>query len=126
MGMDGCLDWTASNNLGLNTIWNDHTDLHQLWESKYSDISIPDFWVASANAVVRITSDGALDMRRTYYWGRSKADSCEGSADRLPSSASCREVEGTFLERMGLKWNDAVALLGGHTLGQGHPEVSFS
>ena len=126
MGMDGCLDWTSPNNLGLSSIWNDHTDLHRLWESTYADMSVPDFWVASANAVVRITSNGALDMRHTYYWGRPKADTCEGSADRLPKAKSCREVEETFLERMGMRWRDAVALLGGHTIGLGHAEVSIS
>lgn len=125
MGMDGCLDWFSLKNLGLGEVWNDNTPLHHLYEDKYSDISRADFWVIAANAVVKETSvDNRLDLVDTFYWGREDRDECRGSSSRLPSPESCRQVEAVFLERMGLTWRDAVALLGAHTLGRGHSEVS--
>jgi len=125
MGMDGCLDWNSNNNAGLNTIWNEHSPLFHLHEDKYRDVSRADFWVMAANAVIRLTSIGnALDLKPTFYWGREEADACPGAAERLPSTESCLQVEGVFLQRMGMKWKDAVALLGAHTLGRGHSEVS--
>jgi len=125
MGMDGCLDWNSSNNAGLNSIWNEHSALFHLHQNKYSDISRPDFWVMAANAVVHLTSvNQALDLKPTFFWGRIEADECPGSAARLPSTESCQQVEGVFLDRMGMKWKDAVALLGAHTMGRAHSEFS--
>ena len=127
MGMDGCLDWLSPMNAGLNSIWNFYTPLYRLYEEKYSDISRPDFWVIAANAVILLTSvDNALDLQNTFYWGRRERDECDGSASRLPSTQNCQQVEGVFLDRMGMKWKDAVALLGAHVLGRGSREVSLS
>lgn len=125
MGMDGCLDWNSDSNSGLSSIWNEHSPLFQLHRDHYPDISRPDFWVISAGAIVRQASiDNALDLENTFYWGRNEVDSCPEAASRLPSTENCQQVEGVFLERMGLKWKDAVALLGAHTMGKGHREVS--
>ncbi len=124
MGMDGCLDWLSPTNAGLSSIWNSYTPFYRLYEEKYSDISRPDFWVIAANAVILLTSvDNALDLQNTFYWGRRERDECDGSALRLPSTQNCQQVEGVFLDRMGMKWKDAVALLGAHVLGRGNREV---
>ena len=121
MGMDGCLDWGSRTNAGLGSIWDRGSPLRALHEGAHAGVSRADFWVAAANAVVRQTSTGdGLDLAGTFYWGREERDECPGSADRLPTTESCRQVEGVFLERMGLEWRDAVALLGAHTLGRGH------
>lgn len=78
----------------------------------------------AGNAVIFLTSiNNSLDLRNTFYWGRTTLDSCSGSDERLPTTAGCQEVEGVFLERMGLTWKDAVALLGAHTLGRGQKQV---
>jgi hypothetical protein len=124
MGADGCYDKRHPSNAGLDTIWCQGCPLKMLYTKKYSHLSRADFWIASANAVIRQTSIGnALDMRDTFRWGRKDADSCQGSGDRLPQASGCDEVEGVFLNRMGLRWSDAVALLGAHTLGRAENEV---
>ncbi len=125
LGQDGCLDWTSPSNTGLESIWCDDCALTKLYNSKYSRISRADFWVIAANSVIRQTSiNQELDLKKTFYWGRQDLDSCPGSALRLPTTRGCQDVEGVFLERMGLTWQDAVALLGAHTLGRGNRNVS--
>lgn len=125
MGSDGCFDTAHPNNAGLETIWCDDCNLSLLHRAKYSHISRADFWVASANAIIRQTSVGnALDLIDTFRWGRIDAASCSGSGDRLPTPARCRRVERVFLDNMGLSWRDTVALLGAHTLGRGSRAVS--
>lgn len=124
MGPDGCLDWTSSSNAGLSSIWCNNCPLTKLYNKKYSDISRADFWVIAGNAVIRLTSiNKALDLRNTFYWGRKTSNSCVNSAFRLPTTNSCQDVEDVFLARLGLRWKDAVALLGAHTLGRGNSEV---
>jgi hypothetical protein len=124
MGPDGCFDPDHPNNAGLDTVWCEDCVLTLLHGHKYSHISRADFWVASANAVIHLTSvDNALDMRETFRWGRKDRDSCIGSGQRLPRPSGCQQVEAVFLTRMGLSWREAVALLGAHTLGRGDREV---
>lgn len=125
LGPDGCLLFDSPMNVGLGSIWCDSCPLKQLYDDKYSDLSRADFWVAAGNAVIFITSiNNSLDLRNTFYWGRSTLDSCPGSDSRLPTTGGCQDVEGVFLERMGLTWKDAVALLGAHTLGHGQKQFS--
>ncbi|KAL7535299.1 hypothetical protein ACHAXR_007067 [Thalassiosira sp. AJA248-18] len=126
MGPDGCFDPSHAANAGLpEEIWCPNCTLTMLYEEKYSHVSRGDFWVASANAVVRQTSiNNTLDLRETFMWGRVDADTCPGSGERIPSPEGCGEVEHTFLIKMGLSWKDAVALMGAHTLGRGDEEFS--
>jgi len=124
-GPDGCFNATHPANRGIaSIIWCTTCELTLLYEQKYSHMSKADFWVAAANAVIRQTSLGALDLRSTYKWGRKDAASCPGAGSRIPNAAGCGSVEGVFLTRMGLTWKDAVVLIGAHTLGRGNSEVS--
>jgi hypothetical protein len=125
MGPDGCFDVTHASNNGLSSIWCSTCQLTLLHKQKYSHISKADFWIASANAVIRQTSvNNALNLRSTFKWGRKDASSCSGSGNRLPTPTGCTSVESVFLTRMGLSWRDAAVLMGGHTLGRGESTVS--
>ena len=124
MGPDGCYDPNHPSNAGLDTIWCTECKLRELYRDKYPHLSRADFWIAAANAVIRQTSiSNSLDLRETFVWGRKDLSVCRGSGLRLPQSTGCDEVEDVFLERMGLTWTDAVALLGAHTLGRGDRRV---
>jgi hypothetical protein len=126
-GPDGCFDPEHDANAGLpEGVWCQDCLLRGLYETKYPYLSRADFWIASANAVIRQTSvNNALDLRSTFTWGRVDLDSCPGSGDRVPSPEACSEVEEVFLNRMGLEWFDAVALLGAHSIGMGDADVSY-
>lgn len=126
MGPDGCFDDMDDANMGLDTIWCEDCELTKLYEEKYSHLSRADFWIASAQAVIRQTSiNNSLDLKDKFQWGRKDTDSCPGSADRLPTPSGCQSIQQVFLTRMGLDWKDAVALMGAHTLGRGNREVSL-
>jgi len=124
MGSDGCLDWDHKNNRGLREIWSDGTPWHTLKQNKHPNMSDPDFWIACSMLVMKLASGGNHDMMHTFLWGRKKASSCSGSGDRLPKGKSCQDNQEVFLDRMGLTWRDATALLGAHTVGRGQNEVS--
>jgi hypothetical protein len=130
-GPDGCLDLTHANNAGLSDIWCDNdNDVNPvacpfkfLYDEVYSTVmSRADYWVAGANAAIAFSSLHRLDL--PFQWGRVDRDVCAESSDRLPADTGCTAVEGVFLNRMGLSWTDAVALLGGHTLGRGDENFS--
>ena len=110
-GPDGCFDPEHPANAGLP---EDTGPLMMLYRTKYSSfVSRADFWIASANAVIRQTSvNNGLDLRETFLWGRKDRDVCPGSGDRLPSPAGCDQVEEVFIGKMALEWRDAVALMG--------------
>ncbi|KAL3784493.1 hypothetical protein HJC23_013636 [Cyclotella cryptica] len=124
-GSDGCIEWNHEVNKGLQTIWCNSCPLTKLYKKTYSYISKADFWVISANAVIRqLSKNQSFDLANTFLWGRKDAASCQGAGDRIPTGTGCREVEDTLLDAMGLQWRDAVALLGAHTIGKGHEAFS--
>jgi hypothetical protein len=92
-------------------------ELTNVYNRKYSHVSKADFWIASANAVIRqLSVDQSLNLEHTFLWGRKDADSCKNQGDRIPTGTGCREIEDTLLDAMDLSWRDAVALLGAHTM----------
>jgi hypothetical protein len=125
MGPDGCIDMDHPDNSGLpQDVWCDDCPLTQVYDSNYSHLSKADFWIAAANAVIRIASDGALDLKSTYVSGRADSDSCDSQGLRLPAASGCDQVELVFVDRLGLTRAEAVALLGAHTIGRGDAEFS--
>ena len=123
LGSDGCLDFNHPANAGLPDIWCEGCALTELYNRSFSSMSRADFWVAAANAVIRHTSiRSALEL--PFRWGRVDSDNCPQSSERLPEPTGCTAIEETFLDRMGVSWTDAVALMGAHTLGSGHEEFS--
>lgn len=124
-GSDGCFESDMIPNAGLPSIWCEGCLLTLLYEDKYRHLSRADFWIASANAVIRQTSiNNALDLKGVFAWGRVDAESCSGSSNRLPAPTGCAQTEAAFITRMGLEWIDAVALMGAHSLGRG--SIDFS
>ncbi|KAL9188044.1 hypothetical protein ACHAXT_006422 [Thalassiosira profunda] len=127
MGPDGCFDAAHPGNAGLpEDIWCDGCRLTTLYKRNYAEVSSrADFWIAAANAVIKHTSvDNVLDLRDTFRWGRKDARSCPGQGPRIPFPSSCDDVKEVFLDRMGLTWTDAAALMGAHTLGRGDRDFS--
>lgn len=133
LGSDGCIDFLHPANAGLSDLWCDDSEacpLKALHDGPYAFMSRADFWVAAANAVIRTTSINN-QVILPFHWGRNDRDpnaaggsECAASSSRLPAESGCSEVEAVFLDRMGLSWRDAVALLGAHTLGRG--DAAFS
>jgi hypothetical protein len=120
MGSDGCIDWDHHDNKGLwGSIWCDDgsCELTNAYYKKFSHMSKADYWIASANAVIRqLSVDQSLDLVDTFLWGREDAGSCDDQGDRIPTGTGCREIQDTLLDAMGLSWRDAAALLGAHTM----------
>ena len=121
MGSDGCIDMEHADNSGLpQDVWCDTgCPLTEVYNNNFSHLSKADFWVAAGNAVIRIASNNALDLKSTYVSGRADADSCVGQGARLPAASGCDSVETVLVGRMNLTLTDAVALLGAHTIGRG-------
>ena len=125
MGSDGCLDWGHKNNKGLREIWAVGSPWYELKKNKYPGMSDPDFWIVCSMIVIKLASSGEHNMMHTFLWGRKRASSCNGSGDRLPKGEHCKDNQEVFLDRMGLTWRDATALLGAHTVGRGQSRVSW-
>eukprot|EP00547_Thalassionema_nitzschioides_P009452 CAMPEP_0194227572 /NCGR_PEP_ID=MMETSP0156-20130528/42927_1 /TAXON_ID=33649 /ORGANISM="Thalassionema nitzschioides, Strain L26-B" /LENGTH=504 /DNA_ID=CAMNT_0038960059 /DNA_START=1198 /DNA_END=2712 /DNA_ORIENTATION=- len=124
LGSDGCLEFDNDANAGLGDLWCDTCAFKRLYDEGYSPfMSRADFWIAAANAVIAETSVGS-GLSLPFLWGRVDRDNCPLSSGRLPEASGCTEVEETFIDRMGVTWTDAVALIGAHTLGRG--DVNFS
>ena len=85
-------------------------------------ISRSDFWVLAAKAAVELAAD--CDYTVGFRYGRTDNAECAvatqyAAGSRLPSAEGDQaEIERVFVTQMGLTFDDAVALLGAHTLGR--------
>jgi len=123
-GSDGCLVFSEPDNVGLENTWisSDSTADKPFFQTLYDDIYGPlgmsrgDYWVALGNAVVKAASPNqALNL--PFRWGRLSVEDCSFSQGRQPGATGCGDIEHVFIDRLGLSWRDATALMGGHTLG---------
>ncbi|KAL3789714.1 hypothetical protein ACHAWO_001062, partial [Cyclotella atomus] len=123
-GPDGCIDFSNSAHAGLEDIWCDECALTKVYEANFKHISKADFWIASGKYKAAILAADGLDLKDSFVWGRVDQEDCPGSAERMPEATSCSQVKTVFLDRLGLSYIDAVALIGAHTLGRGDTQFS--
>jgi len=133
-GSDGCLDLFDPDNAGLpECLHSGHLgfSLQDAYQSHCSEISLADFIVLAAEAVITFSREYAtegntdIDLRSNFKYGRTTATTCHFAEGRLPNPEdSCSAVEETFVTRMGLSWRRSAALMGVHSLGRARPENS--
>mmetsp|Transcript_119160 Transcript_119160/g.254182 ORF Transcript_119160/g.254182 Transcript_119160/m.254182 type:complete len:510 (-) Transcript_119160:432-1961(-) len=136
-GSDGCIDFHDADNAGLAECI--HTGEHgfslaDAYKDYCTSISLADFFVIAAEAVMNVTRQhvldddatrSAIDFRSNFKWGRTTALNCEFAEGRLPNPEnSCSAVNATFVQSMGLSWSQAAALSAVHTLGRAHVDNS--
>lgn len=130
-GADGCLDMQDADNAGLaECIYTgEHgKSLADAYKDFCTTISLADFFVISAEAVMMSSrqhvlnddpSRTALDFKNKFKYGRTTGKECAFAHGRLPNPEnSCSAVQTTFVDRMGLSWDWAAALMGVHSLGR--------
>jgi len=130
-GSDGCLYLPDGDNAGLsNCLAGTETvvGLLDAYESFCSRISLADFIVIGAEAVMNITrqnvlddkpSHKGLDFRARFKYGRVTNPQCNSAIGVMPDAErGCDAVKDTMISKMGLTWTQAAALMGAHTIGQ--------
>jgi len=129
-GADGCLTLDDPDNAGLRDCLiggSRFVGLTKIYENFCSKISLADFLVITAEAVMNITRGNvlkvdpgrqALDFRSRFKYGRTTQNSCDYSFGRMPDAErSCAAVKDTFLTQLDLTWDQSAALMGAHTIG---------
>jgi len=137
-GADACTNMQEADNAGLKQCLSEGEfgfSLKDLYSGFCHKVSLADFLVVSAEAVMAITrerwtnqvpSASPLNLKSQFRFGRTTADAdCREKVSPLPNpEGGCREVERVFVQNLGLSWTSAVALMGVHTLGRARPENS--
>mmetsp|Transcript_52698 Transcript_52698/g.171355 ORF Transcript_52698/g.171355 Transcript_52698/m.171355 type:complete len:489 (+) Transcript_52698:59-1525(+) len=136
-GSDGCVDFDDGDNAGLAACLYDGTfgvSMEDAYASYCTTVSLADFLVISAEAVMNITRQNvltadstrsALDLRSQFKYGRTTSKTCSFSNGVLPNpEKSCSDVQRVFVTNMGLTWSQAAALSAVHSLGRAHLEFS--
>ena len=130
-GADGCVDLTDPDNLGLHECLYEGEfgiSIADAYEHFCESVSLADFLVIAAEAVMLASRqhviDGdstrsTIDFKSQFKYGRTTAKTCDFAHGRLPNpEKSCSAVKETFVDSMGLTWEQAAALMGVHTLGR--------
>jgi len=136
-GADGCIDFTDPDNAGLKGCMlheveerdSSNISLELMWQDVCTEVSAADFFVIAAEALMTATTPSAQrgkwrrSFTNNFQFGRKTALEC--SPEPLPNPIhACDAVKEVFVERMGLTWTQATALMGVHTLGRALPENS--
>ena len=124
MGPDGCLNTVNTDNVGLLEPSSPvFSIIEPLWQTVCDQITRADFWALVAKTVVE-TADPTHTISIPYQYGRKDNLVCAVGAGRLPSAqGGAATISQVFVTQMGLTLNDAVTLIGAHTLGHVHTQV---
>mmetsp|Transcript_133138 Transcript_133138/g.235627 ORF Transcript_133138/g.235627 Transcript_133138/m.235627 type:complete len:504 (+) Transcript_133138:59-1570(+) len=130
-GADGCLYLPDGDNAGLSNCLagsDNVVGLLDAYEDFCTRISLADFLVIGAEAVMNITrqnvlddkpSHKGLDFRARFKYGRVTNPQCNSAIGVMPDAErGCDAVKDTMISKMGLTWTQAAALMGAHTIGQ--------
>ena len=125
-GSDGCVDFEDVDNTGLDgCVHKDENSLQQVYSDWCEQVSLADFIVIAAEAVMSASATSPIDFATSFKYGRSTSATCSFNHGRLPTgSDTCTEVEETFVDRLGLSWAETAALMGVHTIGRTNPDNS--
>lgn len=124
LGVDGCVDLTKGDNAGLDGII---ATLETLRDPYCHIISRADWWVLAAKVAVeaRVSGPGNNGYTVPFRFGRTDSADCTYPGGRLPSAElGSEELDRVFVQQMGLSMEDAVTLLGAHTLGRAQTDNS--
>jgi len=129
-GSDGCIALLDADNAGLiDCLAGTETmaGLRDAYDDFCSRISLADFIVIGAEAVMNITRQNVLndqpnrkqvDFRSKFKYGRVTNSKCESAIGKMPDAErGCDAVNDTLISNMGLTWKQSAALMGAHTLG---------
>jgi len=139
-GADGCTSMENADNAGLaeclylSTAGSDgiSVSLQDAYESFCSEVSLADFLVIAAEAIMSLRSVGesqqllSTQFKANFWYGRTTGfEGCQFADHALPNPAdSCVAVERVFVDALGLDWEMAAALMGVHTLGRAEGRLS--
>jgi len=103
--------------------------LESMWQDFCLEVSAADFFVIAAEALIEATvpaekrSAWGQAFFHNFRFGRETKFECH--PELLPNPKfSCDAVKENFIDRLGLSWTQAAALMGVHTLGRALPENS--
>jgi hypothetical protein len=129
-GSDGCVALDDPDNAGLSDCFVGGPfgiGLNQVYKNFCTKISLADFIIISAEAVMNITRGNvlkvdpdrqALDFRSRFKYGRPTQKQCDASLGRMPDAEKgCTAVKQNLVTPLNLTWSQAAALMGGHTIG---------
>lgn len=130
-GVDGCVNFNDPDNTGLAeclTGDNGAPSVATLYQSYCDTVSLADFLVIAAEALIAHTSSNATDMRARFRaqfrFGRTTSADCTHNPKLPDPERSCVDVEDNFVRRLGLNWREAATLMGAHTIGRARAENS--
>jgi hypothetical protein len=123
LGPDGCLS-PSSDSAGLLESFSKVVTLFEpLWQRTCDLISRADFWVLLAKLSLEKSSNHSMEI--PFQFGRQDNRHCQHGEGRLPETiGGLGEITRVFVQQMGLTIEDAVTLIGAHTIGHVHPENS--
>mmetsp|Transcript_80259 Transcript_80259/g.142191 ORF Transcript_80259/g.142191 Transcript_80259/m.142191 type:complete len:415 (+) Transcript_80259:2-1246(+) len=136
-GPDGCIALDDPDNRGLSECLYEGfhgISLAYVYANFCARVSLADFLVISAEAVMNFTRERVLekdpsrapiDFRSNFKYGRITSKDCAWAYGRMPSAEeSCNEVDEVLGRRLGLSRELSAAILGVHTLGRAELNVS--